>query len=106
MSKEPNTDPIDRTLYSMQHLTPSAEAQLAIGETRRLYRRVVRVVARLPLALDPRCEALALTRLEEALMWTIKGIVIADAEVREAAALSEDASDYIDKRHPGSQETQ
>lgn len=82
--------PIDRTIEGMTHHTPSGRAQEALAAMRLNFKTLAHEVADSPksfgLHLEGRCEALVFTKLEEALMWATKGIVLTDARLQENEA--------------------
>ncbi len=72
------SSPLDRTLHGMTYHKPSDGAQTQLERLRYRFKDAARDVAGFDM--DPRCQALVMTKLEEALMWASKGIVLADAE--------------------------
>lgn len=70
--------PLDRTLRGMIYHKPSENTQIQLDRLRSRFKDAARDVAGFDM--DPRCQALVMTKLEEALMWASKGIVLANAE--------------------------
>ena len=77
MSRDQHPTPIERTLYGMRHSSPSKIVQDDLITIRRHYQQLVIEVGKT--VMEQRCQALVLTKLEEALMWSTKGIVLAEA---------------------------
>lgn len=82
--------PIDRTIEGMTYNSPSSNAQNALAAMRLNFKTIAHEVVESPksfgLHLEGRCEALVFTKLEEALMWASKGIVLTDARLSENEA--------------------
>lgn len=69
-------DSVKRTLIGMNHYSPSPEAQVRLSTVRGAFKDLVDQIGKEKM--DGRSRALTLTKLEEALMWAIKGIVLED----------------------------
>lgn len=85
----------DRALRNMTYHQPTEDTQELLVLSRREFKSHTTRTRAFPM--DPRCRALMLTALEEALMWASKGIVLQAEKDSRDAAQGEAAGDHIAK---------